>query len=164
MPWGYSQNAQVRVDVSSIKYPHVPEQQYRPGTSVWPLVIIFTPANSVLWIQRWLLMVTEPRTPLCGVTGYFSIHSSLQFSLSSFCLYPSVSFSLPFLHYLLTPINVTQGIRVSGVTWGVFCPTCALWCHTGSSLQLAPCLSPLALVWWSFQTWSLYICITYDWT
>lgn len=46
-------------------------------------------------------------------SGYFSIHSSLQFSLSSFCLYPSVSFSLPFLHYLLTPINVTQGIRVS---------------------------------------------------
>lgn len=88
-------------------------------------------------------------------SGYFSIHSSLQFSLSSFCLYPSVSFSLPFLHYLLTPINVTQGIRVSGVTWGVFCPACALWCHTGSSLQLAPCLSPLALVWWSFQTWSI---------
>lgn len=75
------------------------------------------------------------------------------------CVYPSVSFSLPFLPYLFVPLSGTQVflgyVVFSGMVLGVLFHSHAL-CHMAQvTLDMFCHSDPLAVAWWPYQASSL---------
>jgi hypothetical protein len=108
--------------------------------SAWPLVVTDSPLlqghgpRHGPWQQHRLGLPCGLRWLL--ISGCSSLPLNHQFCLSSLCVHPSASLSLPSLHHLLFHLSGTQGLWGSGVISEVLFPACAMWHRAGGHARL----------------------------